>query len=133
MKIQVCSLTIALAIAVPIAVSTTEKSSAAPINGTSIKAAVPAATTDVRYRERRDRGTRDVQRTPNDYPYASYWAIPPIIRTGAIRPIIHIGAIRPITIPTSLTAGVATTGGDTKLGSVRLPRTAASQHVFERF
>ena len=56
MKIQVRSLAIALAIAVPIAVATTAKSSAAPINGTSIKAAVPAATTDVRYRVRRDRG-----------------------------------------------------------------------------
>lgn len=63
MKIQVRSLAIALAIAVPIAVATTAESSAAPINGTSIKAAVPAATTDVRYRVRRDRGTRGVQRT----------------------------------------------------------------------
>ena len=69
MKIQVRSLAIALAIAVPIAVATTAESSAAPINGTSIKAAVPAVTTDVRYRVRRDRGTRGVQRTPNDYPY----------------------------------------------------------------
>ena len=76
MKIQVRSLAIALAIAVPIAVATTAESSAAPINGTSIKAAVPAVTTDVRYRERRDRGTRGVQRTPNDYPYPSYWGYP---------------------------------------------------------
>ena len=76
MKIQVRSLAIALAIAVPIAVATTAKSSAAPINGTSIKAAVPAVTTDVRYRVRRDRGTRGVQRTPNDYPYPSYWGYP---------------------------------------------------------
>ena len=76
MKIQIRSLAIALAIVVPIAVTATAKSFAAPINGTSIKAAVPAATTDVRYRVRRDRGTRDVQRTPNDYPYASYWGHP---------------------------------------------------------
>jgi len=71
MKFQVRSLAIALAIAVPIAVATTAKSSAAPINGTSIKAAVPAVTMDVRYRVRRDQGTRGVQRTPNDYPYPS--------------------------------------------------------------
>jgi hypothetical protein len=48
----------------------------APINGTSIKAAVPAVTTDVRYRVRQDRGIRGVQRTPNDYPYPSYWSYP---------------------------------------------------------
>ena len=54
-------LAIALAIAVPIAVAATAKSSAAPINGTSIKAAVPAVATDVRYRVRRD------------HPYPSYW------------------------------------------------------------
>jgi hypothetical protein len=83
MKIQVCSLAIALAIAVPIAVATTANSSAAPLNGTSIKAAVPAVITDVRYRVRRDRGIRSVQRTPNDYPYpsndypySSYWGYP---------------------------------------------------------
>ena len=76
MKIQIRSLSIALAIAVPIAVATTAKSSAAPINGTSIKSAVPAVTTDVRYRVRRDRGTHGVQRTPNDYPYPSYWGYP---------------------------------------------------------
>ena len=76
MKIQVRSLAIALAIAVPIAVAATAKSSAAPINGTSIKAAVPAVTTDVRYRVRRDRGARSVQRAPNDYPYPSYWGYP---------------------------------------------------------
>ncbi|WP_029583579.1 hypothetical protein [Bradyrhizobium sp. URHD0069] len=64
MKIQVRSLAIALAIAVPIAVAATAKSSAAPINGTSIKAAVPAVMTDVRYRVRRD------------YPYPSYWGYP---------------------------------------------------------
>ena len=42
----------------------TAKSSAAPINGTSIKAAAPAVTTDVRYRVRRG------------YPYPSYWGYP---------------------------------------------------------
>ena len=64
MKIQVRSLAIALAIAVPIAVAATAKSSAAPINGTSIKAALPAVTTDVRYRVRLGYPT-----------YNSYWAI----------------------------------------------------------
>jgi hypothetical protein len=76
MKIQVRSLAIALAIVVPIAVATTAKSFAAPINGTSIKVAVAAVKTDVRYRVRRDRGMRGVQRTPNDYPYPSYWDYP---------------------------------------------------------
>jgi hypothetical protein len=84
MKIQVRSLAIALAIGIPIAVAATAKSSAAPINGMSIKAAVPTLMTDVRYR-----GV----------------GIIPIPRTQAIRPIIHIGAIQPITIPASLTAG----------------------------
>ena len=64
MKIQVRRLAIALAIAVPIAVAATAESSAAPINGTSIKAAVPAVTTDVRYRVRRG------------YPYPSYRGYP---------------------------------------------------------
>jgi hypothetical protein len=64
MKIQVRSLAIALAIAGPLTVAATAKSSAAPINGMSIKAAVPAVTTDVRYRAYRD------------YPYASYWGYP---------------------------------------------------------
>ena len=64
MKIQVSRLAIALAIAVPLAVAATAKSSAAPINGMSIKAAVPAVTTDVRYRVRRD------------YPYPSYSGYP---------------------------------------------------------
>src|SRR3954451_20385584 len=91
MKIQVRSLAIALAIAVPIAVTATTKSSAAPINGTSIKVAVPAATTDVRYRARRGysrpsyRGyaNYDSYRDyPNynsygDYPsYNSFWGYP---------------------------------------------------------
>ena len=64
MKIQVRSLAIALAIAVPIAVTATAKSFAAPINGTSIKAAVPAVTTDVRYHMRQG------------HPYPSYWGYP---------------------------------------------------------
>jgi hypothetical protein len=64
MKIQLRSLVIALAIAVPIAVTATAKSSAAPINGTSIKAAVPVMTTDVRYQVRRG------------HPYPSYWGYP---------------------------------------------------------
>jgi hypothetical protein len=75
MKIRVCSLAIALAIAVPIAVAATAKSSAAPINGTSIKAAVPAVTTDVRYRVRRGYPTYNSYR---GYPaYSSYWGYPP--------------------------------------------------------
>jgi hypothetical protein len=76
MKTQVRSLAIALGIAVPIAIATAAKSAAAPINGTVIKAAVPAMTTDVRYRVRRDRGACGVQRTPNDYAYPSYWGYP---------------------------------------------------------
>ena len=64
MKIQVRSLAIALAIAGPLTVAATAKSSAAPINGMSIKAAVPALTTDVRYRANRD------------YPHTSYWGYP---------------------------------------------------------
>ena len=64
MKIQVPRLAIALAIAGPLAVAATAQSSAAPTNGMSIKAAVPAVTTDVRYRVRRD------------YPYPSYWGYP---------------------------------------------------------
>ena len=64
MKIHVRSLAIALAIASPLTVAATVKSSAAPINGMSIKAAVPALTTDARYRANRD------------YPYASYWGYP---------------------------------------------------------
>ena len=62
MKFQVRSLAIALAIAVPIAGATTANSSAAPINGTSIKATIPAVTTDVRYQVRRG------------HPYPSYWS-----------------------------------------------------------
>ena len=68
MKIQVRRLAIALAIAGPLAVAATAKSSAAPINGTSIKAAVPAVTTDVRYRVY--------------YSYPSYWGYPTYYSPG---------------------------------------------------
>jgi len=54
MKIQVRSLAIALAIAGSLTVAATVKLSATPINGMSIKAAVPVLTTDVRYRANRD-------------------------------------------------------------------------------
>ena len=64
MKIPVRGLAIALAIAGALTVATTAKSSAAPINGMSIKAAVPALTSDARYR------------TNRDYPHASYWSYP---------------------------------------------------------
>src|SRR4051812_35282996 len=73
MKIQVRCLAIALAIAVPIAVSATTKSSAAPINGTSIKAAVPAVTTDVRYQVRRGYSYPSYWGSPA---YSSYWGFP---------------------------------------------------------
>ncbi|MET4493429.1 hypothetical protein [Bradyrhizobium sp. LA7.1] len=82
MKIQVCSLAIALAIAVPIAVTATAKSSAAPINGTSIRAAAPALTTDVRYQVRRGHPYPSYSGylTYNanwGYPaYSSYWGDP---------------------------------------------------------
>jgi hypothetical protein len=76
MTIQIRGLAIALAMAVPIAVAPAAKSSAAPINGTSIKAAAPVMMTDVRYRVRRDRATRGVQRQLNDYPYPTYWGYP---------------------------------------------------------
>ena len=59
-----------LGIAVPIAVTATAKSSAAPINGTSIKAAVPAVTTDVRYQIRRG------HLYPSYWAYKSYWGYP---------------------------------------------------------
>ncbi|QOG19170.1 hypothetical protein [Bradyrhizobium sp. SEMIA] len=64
MKTQIRGLAAALAIAVPIAVVATAESSAAPINGTSIKAAVPSGTTDVRYRVRRS------------HPYPQHWSYP---------------------------------------------------------
>jgi len=82
MKFQVRSLAIALAIAVPIAGAATAKSSAAPINGTSIKAAVPAVTTDVRYQVRRGHPYPSYRGYPTDnsywgYPtYNSYWGHP---------------------------------------------------------
>ena len=91
MKIQVRSLAIALAIAVPFAVAALAKSSAVPINGSSIKAAVPAATTDVRYRARRGYSRPSYRGYANynsyrgypsynsyrDYPnYNSYWGYP---------------------------------------------------------
>ncbi len=48
--------------------------SAAPMNGTSIKAAVPTVTTDVRYRVRRGYPTYNLYR---GYPaYSSYWGYP---------------------------------------------------------
>ena len=47
MKIQVRRLAIALAIAGPLAVAATAQSSAAPINGKSIKAAVHSTTREV--------------------------------------------------------------------------------------
>ena len=64
MKTQVSRFAIAFANAVSLAVAATAKSSAAPINGMSIRAAAPAVTTDVRYRVRRD------------YSYPSYWGYP---------------------------------------------------------
>jgi hypothetical protein len=59
MKILVRRFAIALANAGSLAVAATAISSAAPINGRSIKAAVPAVTTDVRYLV--------------SYPDPSYW------------------------------------------------------------
>ncbi|MDI3561767.1 hypothetical protein [Bradyrhizobium sp. Arg816] len=70
MKFQVRGLAIALAIVVPIAVAATANSSAAPINGTSIKAAAPAVTPDVRYRVRRS------DPYPSYWGYNSYWGYP---------------------------------------------------------
>lgn len=62
MKIQVSRVAIALATAVPLALAAVRaKPPAAPINARSIKAAVPAVTTDVHYRARRG------------HPDASYW------------------------------------------------------------
>jgi hypothetical protein len=64
-------------------VAATARSSAVPINGTSIKAAAPAVTTDVRYRVRRRHPTHnsywDYQAHSSywDYPiYNSYWSYP---------------------------------------------------------
>ena len=50
----------------------TANSSAAPINGTSIKAAVPAVTTDVRYRVRRGYPTYNSYRGYPTYYYYGY-------------------------------------------------------------
>jgi len=103
MKIQVRRLAIAVAIAVPLAVAATAQSSAAPINGMSIKAAVPAVTTDVRYRAYRDN------------PYASYSGYPPITTTTdipTIGPIHRIMCIRSTTV---------TAGDDARHRQRRLP------------
>lgn len=62
MKIQARRLAVALVVAGPLAMAGAAKSSAAPMNGTSTKAAAPAATIDVRYQ--------------GYYPYASYWGYP---------------------------------------------------------
>ena len=64
MKIQIRRLAVALVVAGPLAMAGAAKSSAAPMNGTSIKAGAPAVTIDVRYRGYWD------------YPYASYWGDP---------------------------------------------------------
>ena len=79
MNIQVRRLAIALAIAGPLAVAVTAKSSAAPINGRSIKAAVPAVTTDVRYRAYRDYPYSSYSGYPTYYYYGylNYWAYSP--------------------------------------------------------
>jgi hypothetical protein len=70
MKIQVRRLAIALVTAGPFAVAATAESSAAPINGMSIKTAVPVVTTDVRYRAHRN------------YPYPSYSDYPTYYYSG---------------------------------------------------
>ena len=93
MKIQVRRLAIALAIAGPLAVVATAKSSAAPINGMSIKAAVTAVTTDVRYRAYRDNRYPSDRGYPtyNNYGYPDYsmysrsWGYP---RGGSV---VHVG------------------------------------------
>jgi hypothetical protein len=64
MKIQVRRLAIALAIASPLAMTAAAESSAAPINGVSIKAATPAVSTEVRYWQYQN------------YPYYSDWGYP---------------------------------------------------------
>ena len=82
MNIQVRRLVVALVIAGPLALATTAKSFSAPINGMSIKAAVPAVTTDVRYRVRRDNpypsdGGYPIHYLYGVYPsYNSYWGYP---------------------------------------------------------
>ncbi|WP_342738649.1 hypothetical protein [Bradyrhizobium sp. B117] len=64
MKTQIRGLAAALAVAVSIAVVATADSSAAPINGTSIKAGVLTGMTEVRYRVRRS------------HPYPQHWSYP---------------------------------------------------------
>ena len=77
MKCQVRRLAIALAIAGPLAVTATAESSAAPINGMSIKAPAPAVTTDVRYRAYRDYPYSSYYYGYPDYwAYSPYWAYP---------------------------------------------------------
>ncbi|MHC4042898.1 hypothetical protein [Bradyrhizobium sp. 23AC] len=80
MKTQVRTLAAALAIAVPIAIVSTAESSAAPINGTSIKAAVPTGTTDVRYRRSHpfpQHWDYPAYYSSWGYPaYSSYWGYP---------------------------------------------------------
>ena len=72
MKIQVRRLAVALVVAGPLAMAGATKSSAAPMNGGSIKAAAPTVKTDVRYRR-----YWDYPYASNwDYPYASYWGDP---------------------------------------------------------
>ena len=83
MKIQLSRLAIALAIAGPLAVVATAKSSAAAINGMSIKATVPAVTTDVRYRVHRAYSYPSYSGYPTyyDYGYPDYYYGYPNYRT----------------------------------------------------
>jgi len=89
MNIQIHRFTVAFAIAGSLAVAGTAKLSAAPINGSSIKAAVPAVTTEVRYRGRRDHPNPSYYNSYNSYSgyptydsypgysaYNSYWGYP---------------------------------------------------------
>ena len=98
MKIQVRSLAIALAIAGPLTVAATAKSSAAPINGMSIKAAVPAPTCAI-----------------------GRIGIIPTLRTGAIPPITTTDIPPPPPITTRIPTigpihhiGTPTAGGDAR-------------------
>ena len=82
MNIQVRRLVVALAISGPLALTATARSFAAPIHGMSIKAAVPAVTTNVRYRAHRDYPYPSEERYPTQYSYGvypsynSYWGYP---------------------------------------------------------
>jgi hypothetical protein len=58
MRIQVRRLAVALVVAGPLAMAGAAKSSAAPMNGTSIKAAAPAVTIDVPGRRKTAGGCR---------------------------------------------------------------------------